>query len=780
MLKMETVSSKKRKILYLDGFTKRDLILCVLSFFIARAPIIDKLTPFGIGFLSANLFNGVNFGVPILMFFSILSYHGLQGIRYIISMVAIIFLYNHLNKKKKLSILQMSLISSGIFSFVGVISLLLLKQFYFYDLFMILFEGLVVFTLSYIFSYSYFVGFNIEESITREGILCTFVTLAIALSGIDFTILGITFKNLVSILLVLYFGYGVGPSWGGGVGITIGLLSYISKPEMPFLISIYALSGLLSGIFRDLGKIGSIIGFLLGNSIMSFYINGFGTSFLRYREIGLSIVLFYISVNFLKKEILEGLEEIPIIEKKKYSFQKKEEMALEKLGNISEIFNELSKILKKSTEEEENIDFLDLYKFMDSIANSSCKKCSMKKFCWEEDFYTTYYSMFNLIDLIDRKEFFSEEELPKLFDKRCVRKEQIIENAYKFYDIFKVEHRWKETMLETRQLMSEQLEGISNVVDSVVKDMIREPLFKDDIKDIIYLHLLNKKVDVMDVTVSEFPKGDFEITIEVAKSFKEVNSLENVRKITSHVIDIPLKCDFSSCKQKRGRQKYKLVKANRYGAITKISKNHAAIASVSGDSYTFGERENRYFIALSDGMGVGKEANKESTVAISLLEKLLEAGFDEEIILKTINSMLMLKSNDEIFTTLDISVIDLYSGKVQLIKTGAVSTFIKRKDNVEVINSQSLPVGILKDVDFQVYETFLEDGDFLIMMSDGLLEANTEVENKEKWMKDIIMNLDTINPETLANSILQISEEVSSDNIRDDMTVLVTKMWKVY
>src|SRR5699024_2803011 len=197
-------------------------------------------------------------------------------------------------------------------------------------------------------------------------------------------------------------------------------------------------------------------------------------------------------------------------------------------------------------------------------------------------------------------------------------------------------------------------------------------------------------------------------------------------------------------------------------------------------SYTVGERKNTYFNALSDGMGIGLKANKESAAAISILEKCLEAGFNEEIILKTINSMLVLKSNDEIFTTLDISLLDLYSGKLQLIKTGAASTFIKKKDRVEVISSQSLPVGILKDVDFQGYETYLEDGDFLIMMSDGLLEANTQTEEKERWMKDVIMNIDTMNPETMANGILQISEEVSNGAIKDDMTVLVTKMWKVY
>lgn len=139
----------------------------------------------------------------------------------------------------------------------------------------------------------------------------------------------------------------------------------------------------------------------------------------------------------------------------------------------------------------------------------------------------------------------------------------------------------------------------------------------------------------------------------------------------------------------------------------------------------------------------------------------------------------MLKSEEEIFTTLDISTIDLYSGKLQAIKTGAASTFIKKKDRVEVINSHSLPVGMLKDVDFQVYEHFLEDGDFIIMMSDGVLEANEEVANKEKWMREVIKNIDSFNPQTIANMVMKEAKKAAKGEIKDDMTVLATKVWKV-
>ncbi len=183
-------------------------------------------------------------------------------------------------------------------------------------------------------------------------------------------------------------------------------------------------------------------------------------------------------------------------------------------------------------------------------------------------------------------------------------------------------------------------------------------------------------------------------------------------------------------------------------------------------------------MALSDGMGVGKRRTMKVEQPLILLERFLEAKFDKELALKTINSILMLKSNDEIFTTFDISLLDLYSGKLQIIKTGAPATFIKKKDRVEMINSQSLPVGILKDVDFNVYEEYIEDGDIIIMMSDGVLEANKDVDNVETWMKKNNSEHRQFKSKNYFQRHLDAAKKASNHKAKDDMTVLVTKVWK--
>ena len=127
---------------------------------------------------------------------------------------------------------------------------------------------------------------------------------------------------------------------------------------------------------------------------------------------------------------------------------------------------------------------------------------------------------------------------------------------------------------------------------------------------------------------------------------------------------------------------------------------------------------------------------------------------------------------------MDLAFLDLYSGKLQMIKTGSPATFIKKKDSVQVVNSNCLPIGILKDIDFKIYEENLEDGDLIIMMSDGVLDSNRSVENSEKWMEKIIKDIQAVNPQAVADEILNIAHFMSQDKIKDDMTVMVTKIWK--
>ncbi len=779
MLKTEYISTKEKRRDRTIDFNWDYILPVILAFFISRASIMDKLTPFGLTFMTAYILSGrSNIFIVVSTLLGTLSFHGLKGIDYIVVVVAAWILFNRFKSIKALSSIKSSLVTGSIFILIKSISLFILNNVFIYDLFIVIFEGLVVFTLTYIFLYSLSVE-SIGKTYTSERAICAFITLALVLSGFhSLTIFGASIKNIISILFILFFGYTEGAFIGSTMGLILGMISYISQPEMPFLLAIYGLAGLLAGVFKDLGKVGSILGFLLGNGIVSFYINGYGISFLHLKELVLATILFSILYKPLDYYLSGHIDFITRRSKERNYSYKKEEMTVKRLNEISQVFRELGETFKSSVEENNIQDVKEVYELIDDVANSICSNCGMKKFCWEEGFYTTYHSMFKAISLLEEKIPLKDENLPQLIKDYCINKSEIKKEIQNHFDKFKNNNMWKGKIIENRILVSDQLEGIAKIMEDMAKDIYINPIFKEDMEEMVLTNLINNKVNVKDVVVAELEDNKIEIYVEVDKPYKKENSQENIRRIVSDTMGVPLKGEFNIGQSKKERQRFKLIRSNRYNALTEVVSKTNYYNGISGDSYTFGEGENSYFAALSDGMGVGRKANNESSIAINLFEKFLEAKFDNELALKTINSILMLKSNDEVFTTFDISLIDLYSGKLQIVKTGAPATFIRRKDRVDIINCQSLPVGILKDVDINVYEEYLQDGDIIIMMSDGILEANKAMDNLERWMKDVIANINSLNPKRIADEIMDAVKEVSGGKVKDDMTLLVTKVWK--
>ncbi|CCQ97329.1 putative Stage II sporulation protein E,protein serine/threonine phosphatase [[Clostridium] ultunense Esp] len=779
MLKTEYISTKEKRRDRTIDFNWDYILPVILAFFISRASIMDKLTPFGLTFMTAYILSGrSNIFIVVSTLLGTLSFHGLKGIDYIVVVVAAWILFNRFKSIKALSSIKSSLVTGSIFILIKSISLFILNNVFIYDLFIVIFEGLVVFTLTYIFLYSLSVE-SIGKTYTSERAICAFITLALVLSGFhSLTIFGASIKNIISILFILFFGYTEGAFIGSTMGLILGMISYISQPEMPFLLAIYGLAGLLAGVFKDLGKVGSILGFLLGNGIVSFYINGYGISFLHLKELVLATILFSILYKPLDYYLSGHIDFITRRSKERNYSYKKDEMTVKRLNEISQVFRELGETFKSSVEENNIQDVKEVYELIDDVANSICSNCGMKKFCWEEGFYTTYHSMFKAISLLEEKIPLKDENLPQLIKDYCINKSEIKKEIQNHFDKFKNNNMWKGKIIENRILVSDQLEGIAKIMEDMAKDIYINPIFKEDMEEMVLTNLINNKVNVKDVVVAELEDNKIEIYVEVDKPYKKENSQENIRRIVSDTMGVPLKGEFNIGQSKKERQRFKLIRSNRYNALTEVVSKTNYYNGISGDSYTFGEGENSYFAALSDGMGVGRKANNESSIAINLFEKFLEAKFDNELALKTINSILMLKSNDEVFTTFDISLIDLYSGKLQIVKTGAPATFIRRKDRVDIINCQSLPVGILKDVDINVYEEYLQDGDIIIMMSDGILEANKAMDNLERWMKDVIANINSLNPKRIADEIMDAVKEVSGGKVKDDMTLLVTKVWK--
>lgn len=214
----------------------------------------------------------------------------------------------------------------------------------------------------------------------------------------------------------------------------------------------------------------------------------------------------------------------------------------------------------------------------------------------------------------------------------------------------------------------------------------------------------------------------------------------------------------------------------------KLEIGRAKLASqeVSGDSQvTFEIIPSKVAVALSDGMGIGVKAKTESNIAVRLLERLIKAGYELSVAVSLVNRLLILRNQDEMFVTIDLVVVDLFSGQLEFVKIGAAPSFIKRGQEVEIIQNHTLPAGILSQVEVQSDRRTLKEGEVLVMATDGVLDAQRSIARKDEWMCWNLRRLhDGQDLASMAEAILAESLAVANGRVDDDMMVVVARLVK--
>lgn len=214
-----------------------------------------------------------------------------------------------------------------------------------------------------------------------------------------------------------------------------------------------------------------------------------------------------------------------------------------------------------------------------------------------------------------------------------------------------------------------------------------------------------------------------------------------------------------------------------YHLLTGFAKAVKESEKASGDSYSFYEADTgRLLVLLSDGVGSGEEARRESSRVVEMMERLLEAGFGKEAAVQMVNGALAAAGQEQAMSTLDVCDIDLYTGNCEFVKVGAACTYIKRGRLVDRLSTQNLPLGVFRQMTPEIHSRTLQSGDYVIMLSDGVLDALSDGIGEEV-LPEILGRMEYRNPGEIANQILAYAIKQSRGRIRDDMTVLVTGIW---
>lgn len=569
---------------------------------------------------------------------------------------------------------------------------------------------------------------------------------------------------------------------GAGVvaGLVAGMAPALATASLEGVTVVYAVGGLLAGLLSDLKKPGVITGFLLGSLLLTgqsgyqpaLVVAGQGLLaaglFLLLPARWLTAVSFYLPLPEAMLAYHQDQREL---------FRHRTRLTLDKLASV---FAELGRAMAGDGEEPAKPWKTSL---LEKMAVAVCEACPVFSSCWGESPSTAYRDIIGLFSLAQEKGEIGREEVPPGLARRCVRPREFVARINQSASDYRRQQAWSQEIVQVKGLVQAQLEGAATIIRQFGQrwDQDRAPTLPRAAQLTGKFRSLGVPVSALEIAGEE--EGDWEITLARPPCEDGSECHRVMAPALAQILGCQVQVDDSACPWRIGGRNCRLTFGP--GASLRVSVGQAQVpkssSSFCGDTMV-AERVTAvcFLLALSDGMGGGRQAARESQAAVALLKEMLRAGFNRNQAVNTINTVINLGTVEERFVTLDFVLVNLNTGEAEIVKIGAASGFLCRGGAVEVLEATAPPLGILRQVEAEVLTRRLEPGDWLILISDGMLEPGVNLSQRENWMVQALPELmaAAASPRELAEALLGQAQTLSGSVWRDDMSVLVAQIQK--
>jgi stage II sporulation protein E len=181
-------------------------------------------------------------------------------------------------------------------------------------------------------------------------------------------------------------------------------------------------------------------------------------------------------------------------------------------------------------------------------------------------------------------------------------------------------------------------------------------------------------------------------------------------------------------------------------------------------------KNGKFISAISDGMGSGYSAFEESSTTLNLINDIIELNLNSSTSLEVLNTFYSIQEYLEKYSTLDLVEINRYTKEAKFYKMGGATSYIVKKDGkIEKVVNQNLPFGVGDNI--ENYNYVLENGDLILMSSDGVFENIIE----EKSLEDFIVKIKEEAPQKIVYEILNFTMKQKLKTT-DDMTLIALKI----
>ncbi len=450
----------------------------------------------------------------------------------------------------------------------------------------------------------------------------------------------------------------------------------------------------------------------------------------------------------------------------------------EQLERYAEAFYGLSRLFQAMPCQKERLGDVDLEELFRGVKEQVCVDCSRREQCWESQYFDSCQIFYDVFEGL-RSDGELTAEVRNRLEMQCEYPELLTGVMRDSYAQARIELMWNNRMLEQRAAAGEQIYQTAELLRCMADGFAGAPEQENKIRKKLKRELKLLDVELQNVRVFVCNDERTEIYLLLRADKHVCVSAKAIAEVLSECCGEKMRPAWNcSAAVVSDLTNFHFVQDTKFQIFCGISRITKAGEMVSGDNYAFLQKDTgKVVMSLADGMGSGVQACQESEKVIELLEQFMDAGFPQETAVRMINSCMLLQNQRQMFSTIDLCMVDLYNASCDIIKSGAASTFLYRGNEIEVIPSSAFPAGVMQQSDYENMHRQLGSGSSIIMMTDGVLEALPQ-EGREQHMAELIGRSATKNAKEYARRLMEKVYLMQKLQARDDMTILVGTIWE--
>lgn len=432
----------------------------------------------------------------------------------------------------------------------------------------------------------------------------------------------------------------------------------------------------------------------------------------------------------------------------------------QKLERTAQAFHTLYDSLRSAFRPPDNDN--DVATVFDRAAGRQCRGCTLRDRCWKTDYNSTFNALNDATPAMVERGRAEKGDFPRHFADRCIHFSDFVGAVNEELTALFYRRQYNARIRENRAAVCRQYAQLSDLLGEAAAELSRE-LTPDALGERRLRQRLTEWK--LDARACVYRDGRGLLRVELEGSQCSILTRSSRLNELSAVLGVPLRVELE------GEGTLSLIQQEPLMAVAGVAARKKNGETVSGDAGTYFKRhDGKLYLLLCDGMGSGPDANRESTLAVRLLEQLLQAGVDAPRALTTLSSALALRGEETGgFTTVDLFQLDLFTGEGELFKLGAAPTYIKKNKEVQRLTGKSLPAG-LAEGDPAALDRFslrLAPGDCVLMMSDGVCPGP-----EDGWLRERLAGFDGTSPKELAREL--VTHDLK--DATDDRTALVIRV----